>query len=168
MSSWPGWADVGARRNKIVKWSVAKRHSKRKSKVHVWRRFQKFLEMQRHSKKMYERALQWWRKAELSRVFRTYKAHVHEIMDTRRKLLNAIAWWHKRQMIRCHAQWKSYHNWRRHRVKQYRDAAVRLNDLRKRRVVRELRRAVEEKRMQLVRATQWFFATKERQSWIQW
>jgi len=168
MSAWPGWADVGARRDKVVKWSIATRHSKRKSKQKIWRSFQKFLAMQRQTKRMYKKALQWWQRATLAKGFRTYKSHVHEIIDNRQKLLNAIAWWNKRQMIRCHLQWKLYHEWRRYRKQQYEDAAVRLNHLRKKRVVREFRRAVETRRMQLVRAAQWFFATKERQSWIQW
>ena len=168
MSAWPGWADVGARRLKVIKWGAARRHAKISAKKKSWRALVTFIKIQRHTKALYVKAFQWWRKSQLAKGFRTYKDNVAEIVDMRRKLLNAIAWWNKRQMIRGYLQWKLYYEWRLFRKQQYIDAAARLVVLREKRVIREFRKAVEDRRMQLIRAAQWFFSTKERQSWIQW
>ena len=168
MSVWPGYTNVGTRRMKIVKLGQAKRHYKLSVKRKAIQALKQFVVIQKHTKEMYEKAMKWWRKAELSKAWRTYKENVLDIIETRRKLLNAIAWWNKRTMIRGYLQWKKYHEWRQYRTQQYVDAAVRLIVLRKKRVFQEFKNAVEERRIAIMKAAQWFFSTKQRQSWIQW
>ena len=168
MSSWPGWASVGARRDRIINMNRAVRHHQKTMKSKHLLEMIKFIVIQKNTQLLYKKALKWWSKSQLSKGFRTYKSNVHDLIDTRNKVLNAIAWWNKKQMIRGWMQWKYYHGWKKIRALQYFHANQRYMTLLKKRALREFVRAVHAKRMQLIKAAQWFFATQLRQSWMQW
>ena len=168
MSSWPGWASVGARRDRVIKHGQAVRHYKLHIKSKIILHLQTFVALQHQLKLLYAKAYKWWKKSLLAKAFRTYKANVLEILNHKRLLLHAIGWWNKRSMVKGFMQFKLYYEWRLFRKNQYKEAFERYNALLKKRVVLQLVESVKEKKRQIMKAAQWFFATQQRQSWIQW
>ena len=117
---------------------------------------------------MYNKAFKWWKKSLLSKAFRTYKYNVLTIVNDKKKLLNALAWWNKKSMFKGYQKLKLYYKWRIHRKKQYLLSRKFYYKLLQKRVIKTMVIHVESKRLQIMKAVQYFFSTKKRKSWINW